>query len=111
MFKIRCGRHGNALQLDLMTYKTEELIRLKRTHFLAELCFKIKDYEYAKEYCLKAIQERQQILGKRHHLFYESVNLLAQILYDTGDIVEAEAYKAQLRFLPPGLQGMIPSDL
>ena len=98
-------------QLDLMTYETEDLIRMERTHFLAELCFKIKDYEYAKEYCLKAIQERQQILGKRHHLFYQSVNLLAQILYATGDIVEAEAYKAQLALLPPGLQGnLTPSS-
>jgi tetratricopeptide (TPR) repeat protein len=96
-------------QVDLMTYETEELIRLERTHLVADLCFKIKDYENAKEYCLKAIQERQRILGKRHHQFYQSVNLLAQILYATGNIVEAEAYKAQLALLPPGLQGKAPS--
>jgi ankyrin repeat protein len=96
-------------QLDLMKYETEPTIRLERTHFLAEICFKVKDYERAKEYCLKAIQGRQQIFGKRHHLFYQSVNLLAQILDATGDIVEAEAYKAQLALLPPGLHGTIPS--
>ena len=92
-------------QLELLTYETEDSTRMERTHFLAELYFKIKDYEHAKEYCLKVSQDRQRILGKRHHLFYQSVNLLAQILYATGDIVEAEAYKAQLALLPPGLQG------
>lgn len=98
-------------QVDLMTYETEELIRLERTHFLADLCFKIKDYKNAKEFCLTAIQERQRILGKRHHQFYQSVNLLAQILYATGNIVEAEAYKAQLALLPPGLHGKTPLHL
>ena len=98
-------------QLDLMTYESEDLVRFERIHFLAELCFKIKDYEYAKEYCLKAIQERQRILGKRHHQFYQSVNLLAQILNATGNTVEAEAYKAQLALLPAGLQGTSSSIL
>jgi len=41
---------------------------------------------------------------------YQSVNLLAQILNATGDIVDAEAYKAQLALLPPGLHGSTPSD-
>ena len=64
-----------------------------------------QDYEDAKTWCLKAVQGRQTTLGKRHHLFYESVNLLAQIYDAKGDFVEAEGYKAVLKELPLGLQG------
>jgi Tetratricopeptide repeat len=90
---------------ELLQYDMEEKIRLERMHTLAEIAFTQKRFEEAKTWCLKAVQGRLTLLGKRNFQFYQSVNLLAQIYDAMGDFVEAEGYKAVLAVLPPGLQG------
>jgi tetratricopeptide (TPR) repeat protein len=90
---------------QLLQYDMEEKIRLERMHILAEIAFTQKHFEEAKTWCLKAVQGRLTLLGKRNFQFYQSVNLLAQIYDAMGDFVEAEGYKAVLAVLPPGLQG------
>ena len=96
---------ANTFLHELLQYDMEEKIRLERMHLLAEINFSLKHFEVAKNWCLKAVQGRLTLLGKRHYLFYQSVNLLAQIYDAIGDVVEAEGYKAVLALLPPGLQG------
>ena len=96
---------ANLFLSELLQYDMEEKIRLERMHTLAEIAFTQKHFEEAKTWCLKAVQGRLTLLGKRHYLFYQSVNLLAQIYDALGDFVEAEGYKAVLAVLPPGLQG------
>ena len=91
--------------IELLEYEMEEKLRLERMHTLAEICFAQGDLEDAKTWCTKAVRERLTALGKRHHLFYQSVNLLAQIYDAKGEFVEAEGYKAVLAVLPLGLQG------
>lgn len=91
--------------IELLEYEMEEKLRLERMHTLAEICFAAGDLEDAKTWCTKAVQGRLTTLGKRHYLFYQSVNLLAQIYDAKGEFVEAEGYKAVLAVLPPGLQG------
>ncbi len=94
--------------VELLDYDMEEKLRLERMHTLAEICFAKGDLEDAKIWCTKAVQGRLTILGKRHYLFYQSVNFLAQIYDAKGEFVEAEGYKAVLAVLPPGLQGNTP---
>lgn len=94
--------------LNLMKYNADDSIRLQRIHMLARICFALKQYQAAEEWCLLAVRGRQTTLGKRHHQFYDSVNLLTQICKAKGDHVEAKAYMAVLRDLPLGLQGTPP---
>jgi len=96
---------ANLFLCELIQYDMEEKTRLERMHTLAEIAFTQKHFEAAKTWCLKAVQGRLTLLGKRHYLFYQSVNLLAQIYDAMGDVVEAEGYKAVLAVLPPGLPG------
>jgi tetratricopeptide (TPR) repeat protein len=96
--------------LDLMRYSADDNVRLQRMHTLAKICFALKQYKAAEEWCLLAVKGRQTTLGKRHHQFYDSVNLLTQICKAKGDHVEAKAYMAVLRDLPPGLQGNPPPN-
>lgn len=94
------------LIFELLEWEMEEKIRFERMRALAEICFTMKELDDAKTWCMKAVQGRLGTLGKRHHLFYKSVNLLAQIYDAKGEFVEAEGYKAVLAVLPPGLQGI-----
>ena len=94
--------------IELLDYDTEEKLRLERMHTVAEISFANGDLEDAKIWCTKSVQGRLAILGKRHYLFYQSVNFLAQIYDAKGEFVEAEGYKAVLAVLPPGLQGNPP---
>jgi hypothetical protein len=90
--------------LDLLKYQKEEEIKLQELHLLAKVSFNLKDYEEAEKWCLEAVKGRQSMLGKEHHLFYESVNLLTQIFQARGDHVGAKTYSAVLKDLPPGLK-------
>lgn len=92
--------------IELQNYDAEENIRLQRTHMLAQVCFNNKEYEEATMWCRKTVNGRQKLLGKRHHLFYQSINLLTQICLAKGDLVEARVFQEILTELPPGLQGI-----
>src|SRR5213078_1423026 len=94
--------------LKLLKYDAEDRVRWQRIHILGKICFSLKQFKAAEEWCLIAVQGRQQTLGERHHEFYESVNLLVNISQAKGSHVEAGAYRAILANLPPGLHGRYP---
>ena len=107
-FQDKKWNDAKRILLDLQKYDSDEIAMLQRMHMLAEVCFAKKEFVEAAEFCLNAIEGRQLILGRRHHLFYQSVNLLARISEASGEIDAAQGYKQVLATLPPGIHGMFP---
>jgi tetratricopeptide (TPR) repeat protein len=68
----------------------------KRMHTLAEICLALGQLKEARKWCVKAMEERKEMLGQQDPLYYQSVSLLAEIYYESGDSVHGDGYKHKL---------------
>jgi len=92
--------------LTLLQNETDQSARLQRMHTLANVCFAQKEYGEAESWCLKAVMGSQSPIEEGNRLFYQAVNLLAQIYNAEGDHMQAASYEAVLADLSPGLHGI-----
>jgi tetratricopeptide (TPR) repeat protein len=95
--------------LELLKVKTRnEVERSATTHALAEVYLAKKDVKSAQDYCQRAVDSRRKKLGKKHHLFQESVYLIAKIIYEAnGNPIEFDIYR---NLLPTKVQGMYRNE-
>lgn len=73
--------------------------KLSMTHNLAEICYLSEDYIISRFYAEKAAKGRRRMLGSRNDQFFESVGLLAKVLYKMDEPADAEYFQT---LLPPG---------
>jgi len=83
--------------VDLMKYRAEESMRgLERMAIFAEVCFIKKDYEEAKQWCLRALNGKKTALEKSHPLFTQFCTILLKVSDAQGDLMGQAKYKALL---------------
>lgn len=103
------GESADALVRLLQSREADQdkLVQMRLTQALAEVRFASRAFDEALELCLKVTADRKQILGSRHVLFFQSINLLTLIYEAKNDSVEAERYR---KLLPHGFYCIILSN-
>ena len=81
----------------------DKLVEMRLTQALAEVKFATEEFDEALELCLKVTAGRKQMLGSRHVLYFQSINLLTWIYQAKKDSVENARYKKRL---PDRFQGI-----
>ena len=101
-YKKRRWEEAETFLQEFLKDKQEDNLRvLEAVHTLADVCLQNNKLEAAEEFCRRAVEGRQRIMGGRNPLFHQSVYLLVEICYAKEDQIEAEGYA---EFLPPSFQ-------
>ena len=101
-YKKRKWDEAETFLREFLKDKQEDSLRvLEMVHTLADVCLQKNELEAAEDFCRRAVEGRQRILGGRNPLFHQSVYLLVEICYAKEDPIEAEGYA---EFLPPSFQ-------
>ena len=91
----------------LMKYKGQDTRRgLERMYILAELCWRERDLNDAKRWCMTALEGENTVLEKSDPLFYQFVKLLVQICDAQHDHSGAENFS---KLLSSDVQGILYS--
>jgi hypothetical protein len=75
-----------------------EIMIFHALHTIALYHYQTGRLDDAEKHCKRASLGKRRILGRKDESYYESLDILAQIHHDKGEVARAEGYR---RFLPP----------
>jgi tetratricopeptide (TPR) repeat protein len=74
-----------------------EIMVFHALHTIALFYYQTGNLDDAEKHCKRASIGKRRILGRKDESYYESLDILARIHHDKGDVARAEGYR---RFLP-----------